>query len=117
MQHPDTFKSTFIQKETTIASAMMERLDYILIDSSLTQFVQTSKILPAFASDHAMPVVYFQFSVTPPGPGYWKLNIKLLDDEKFVTEVLKRMTDVLSDISLDIMERWELLKFSVKEQS
>lgn len=114
-QHPDEFKSTFIQRQGAKASLLMERIDYILIDSSLQQFVKNSKIMPAFISDHANPIIELQCSVSPPGSGYWKLNVKLLEDDKFIQDAIKRMTDTLSDVSIDIFERWELMKFSVKQ--
>lgn len=115
IQHPDEFRSTFIQKSGTRASALMERLDYILIDSSLHQFVKNSKIAPAFMSDHAHPVIELQCSASPPGPGFWKLNTSLLEDEKFICDVVDRLTNVLGDQTLGIFERWELMKFSVKQ--
>lgn len=95
----------------------MERIDYILIDSSLVQFSKRSEVLPAFSSDHAIPVLELLCSVAPPGPGYWKLNISLLDDEKFITEVIEKMTEILTDTSMDLFDRWELMKFAVKQQA
>lgn len=62
----------------------MERLDYILTDSSVRQFVKKAHIMPAFMSDHANPVLELCCSASPPGKGYWKLNLKLLEDEKFL---------------------------------
>lgn len=115
IQHPDQFSSTFVQKEGLRASALMERIDYILMDSSLHQFITDTTIMPAFVSDHANPVILLRIASSPPGPGFWKLNVKLLDDEKFINNVIQKMTDTLSDVEMDIFDRWELMKFSVKQ--
>lgn len=115
VQHPNDFLSTYIQSEGSIASALMERIDYILIDKSLHQYVQKTGIMPAFASDHANPYIEMYCSASPPGPGYWKLNITLLEDNQFIEDAIKRITDSLSDSTMDIMDRWELMKFSVKQ--
>lgn len=114
-QHPDVFASTYIQHESSIASSLMERIDYILLDSSLQQFVIESKIMCAFASDHAIPMIQLNCSLSQPGPGYWKFNVNLLDDESFIQDVKDRITNVLSDTSMDLLDRWELMKFSVKQ--
>lgn len=115
LQHPDSFRSTFVRNKSTIASALMERIDYILIDSSLVQYVSDTDIKPAFSTDHAHPVATFKGSLDPPGPGYWKFNNTLLEDEKFVQSAVKAITDTLSDVSLDIYDRWDLMKFTVKQ--
>lgn len=93
----------------------MERIDYIIIDVSLVQNIITSDILPAFASDHALPFIHIKLDKSKPGPGYWKFNNALLDDDTFVQNVVKEMTTVLSDASVDIFDRWELMKFTVKQ--
>lgn len=113
--NPGTFKFTLIRKPSTIASALMERIDYILIESSLQQYVENVNILPAFNSDHSIPTVSFKFSNSKPGPGYWKFNNDLLMDTSFIQDAIKEITNVLSDASMDIFERWELMTFSVKQ--
>lgn len=115
IRNPDKFKSTFRRQESTIASALMERIDFILIDSSLCQHVQECDIAPAFASDHSMPYVKFSVSQQPPGPGYWKFNNLLLEDDIFVETAVTTITNVLTDRDLDIFDRWELMKFSIKQ--
>lgn len=115
IRHPEQFRSTYIQKESTIASTLSERLDYILIDASLQQFVTEADIKPMFASDHAMPTVSLSVHYEKPGPGYWKLNNELLQDETFINETITVITDILSDSSMDLFKRWDLMKFSVKQ--
>lgn len=115
LSHGEEFKSTFVRKESTIASLFMESIDYILIEASLVQYAQNVGILPAFASDHATPHVTFAIEFFPPGPGYWKFNNALLHDDEFIQEAVKVITDILSDTTLDLFDRWELMKFSVKQ--
>lgn len=95
----------------------MERIDYILIDKSLQQFVTKVKIMPAFSTDHSHPLMVCKGTLDPPGKGYWKLNNKLLDDEKFISTAVKTITEVLTDPEMDIFEKWELMKFSVKQKA
>lgn len=113
--NPDLFRSTFIQKQTSVASALMERIDFFLIESSLQQFVDKVDINPAFASDHAIPCLDLNICSQPPGPGYWKFNNQLLDDEVFIQDAVDTITEVLSQKQVDIFEKWELMKFKVKQ--
>lgn len=112
IQHQDEFKSTFIRKKPAI---LLERLDYILISSALQQHAIKSYILPIVISDHARPVVEFEIEYEKPGPGFWKMNTKLLEDEKCIQMMVQTITEQLSRTDLDIFEKWDFMKFKVKE--
>ena len=64
------------------------RLDRIYIASSLITLVETVDIVPFSWSDHDAVVITFSLpEKTTRGPGYWKLNTKLLQDENYVTQI------------------------------
>lgn len=115
IKNPTVFKATFIRNRSTIASALMERIDYCLIDYSLQQFVHRAGIMTSFSSDHAMPYVIFQFTQHKPGPGYWKFNNSLLQDDQFIQDVVQQITTSLTTPQMDILDKWELMKFTVKQ--
>ena len=95
----------------------MERLDYILLSGSLTNEIVSSGIEPAFMSDHSIPHVTFSCpDNTGKGPGYWKLNIKYLQNPEYlelVREVIKDCQDNVEGSKL----RWEMIKMKVRGES
>jgi len=56
-------------------------LDFWLISHNLQDLVKTD-IIPDIKTDHA--AISIEFSISEPhvkGPGHWKMNCSLLDDE------------------------------------
>lgn len=114
-QHPQTFRSTFIKRNPVI---LMERLDYIIISSALKQNVVHSDILPSLMSDHAIPVIQFNFVSVKPGKGYWKFNNLLLHDETFIDQAVEAITDALVNLrDLSVRERWEMMKLAIWDRA
>ena len=59
------------------------RLDFWLISHNLQDLVTTTDIIPAITTDHA--AISIEFSISEKhvkGPGHWKMNCSLLDDEE-----------------------------------
>ena len=59
------------------------RLDFWLISHNLQDLVTTTDIIPALTTDHA--AISIEFSISEKhvkGPGHWKMNCSLLDDEE-----------------------------------
>ena len=64
------------------------RLDYWLISNNLQDFVQSTNISPAIRTDHAaIDLSIGDIEKGDNGPGFWKFNCSLLDDENCVNEV------------------------------
>ena len=64
------------------------RLDFWLISNNLQDLVTTTDIIPAIKTDHA--AISIEFSISEEhvkGPGHWKMNCSLLDDEDYVRDV------------------------------
>ena len=68
------------------------RLDYWLISNNLQDLVATTDIIPAIKTDHA--AISIKFSIREKhikGPGHWKMNCSLLDDDDYVREVTAKI--------------------------
>lgn len=84
LRNPEIFQSTFVRTKPHI---LMERIDYILISSYLVQNVMDAHILPSFFSDHALLNLRIVSGFPPPGKGYWKMNVSLLEDKTVIARV------------------------------
>ena len=68
------------------------RLDYWLISNNLQDSVSVMNIIPAIKTDHAAIPLDFNISQNHiKGPGYWKMNCSLLDDDNYQREVTAKM--------------------------
>ena len=64
------------------------RLDYWLISNNLHDFVQSTIISPAINIDHStIDLCIGDIKKGDNGPGFWKFNCSLLEDENYVDEV------------------------------
>lgn len=113
LQDPEVFRATYIARHPVL---LRERIDYILISSSLVQNVDNSDILPMFISDHALPTISICIVNNRPGKGYWKLNNTLLDNEDLIVDIQNAIGNVFVDLhDKDIFIKWEMMKLSVRE--
>ena len=84
VKNPSTKSYTWSQNSPMILC----RLDYWLISNNLQDLVTTTDIIPAIKTDHA--AISIEFSISEKhikGPGHWKMNCSLLDDEDYVREL------------------------------
>ena len=68
------------------------RLDYWLISNNLQDLVTITDIIPAIKTDHA--AISIEFSISEKhikGPGLWKMNCSLLDDEDYIREATAKI--------------------------
>ena len=94
------------------------RLDKFLVSPNLVSFVSNCEILPCVLSDHDFVDLCFDFKdLIPRGPGIWKFNNSLLDDEDFCHYVSDRIQDLLSCKSSfgSIQQWWDFFKSSLKQ--
>ena len=71
------------------------RLDKFFLSSNVIEFVDKCDFSPCCLSDHDFVNLVFDFrSLVPRGPGIWKFNNSLLDDELFCVF----MNDCISDL-------------------
>ena len=65
------------------------RLDYFLTSKNLTNITRNCDIIHAPSSDHCAVKLFIQSEVLnkKPGPGFWKFNGSLLEDEVYIEEI------------------------------
>ena len=63
------------------------RLDFFLVSQSLTCNVTNSDILTGFKTDHSLVTIKLALHSNPRGPGFWKLNTSLLEEEEYVKQI------------------------------
>ena len=80
VKHPLTKSYTWSQKSPTILC----RLDFWLISNNLCDFVDSTDIIPAIRTDHAAISIVFGRIGEAKGPGMWKMNASLLDDDEYL---------------------------------
>ena len=79
------------------------RLDYWLISNNLQDSVSVTNIIPAIKTDHAAIPLDFNISQNHiKGPGYWKMNCSLLDDDNYQREVTAKMPVWLAEGRCDL---------------
>ena len=89
-QNPQTFQFTWKRLQP---SPIFVRLDYIIISEMLQQTVADAYVDPGFKTDHSIPVTSLCFTDMQRGPGFWKFNTSLLEDQIF-REQLRKLIDL-----------------------
>ena len=83
------------------------RLDYIFISNKLQEFSNDTGIIPDFKTDHPSVLVNISsYNIFKPGPGLWKFNISLINDETFTNTFKSFIQNMINErntnTSLDI---------------
>lgn len=95
---------------------VLTRLDFCLIPYFLMPFTE-SCIKPSILSDHS--IIIINLNGTPSdihGPGFWKFNSSLLEDENFIKQIknkigeLKRIYENMTDKHL----KWDTVKCELR---
>ena len=65
------------------------RLDYLLVSQNLVNLAKECHIIHAPGSDHCAVKLFIQSDSLnkKAGPGFWKFNSSLLEDESYITEL------------------------------
>ena len=88
------------------------RIDYFLISDTLCVKCEETKILPAICTDHSSISLTVNISENKRGPGVWKLNNELLEDQNFNEQMTNVLKGCIRSFSyLDVTNFWEVLKF------
>ena len=95
---------------------IMERLDFILISSSLGSSVGSTGIASSYLSDHAIPWIVICPDQVPKGRGFWILNTCLLSQDRYVNEI-REVINTAKTEKLEDVSKWEWIKFKVREHS
>ena len=73
---------------------VMVRLDFFLTSYGLLDKLLSTDILSSIQSDHDIPVLIYQHSNMKRGPGFWKFNTSLLQDEDYCSEAIQKINEI-----------------------
>ena len=71
------------------------RLDFFLITFNLVGINRGNKIIPGFKSDHNAVLLPLTLDSSKRGPGFWKLNCSLLEDEQYIIKITKCINECI----------------------
>ena len=113
VRHPKLRKFTYESKFLKVKS----RIDFFLIAKNLTLRVKNTEICPAIAPDH--DAIHISLSLPnkcPRGPGYWKFNNTLLNDEQYIAKVRDTYSQARNYYSYLTDKRllWEMMKMEIR---
>lgn len=95
------------------------KIDYILASPILANLATKCKTRDAPVPDHKAVIAEFKHINRPRGPGYWKLNVSLLENKQYVDMIkilIHQTTEKYRNV-LDHRSLWELIKIKIKEES
>ena len=69
------------------------RLDYFLVSDTIFSFVTQSAVIPGYRTDHSGIILKLKLQEIERGRSYWKFNITLLKDKKYIEEVKKAIKE------------------------
>ena len=90
------------------------RLDYWLVNKNIQVKVITSDIRPVIRADHNAISLKIGVKDNKIGPGYWKMNTSILNDEDYQHSI-RNMIDNVQEKELNSFAKWELLKIRIRE--
>ena len=115
IQHPTDKVYTW---GMTNCNRIYERLDFFLVSDQLLDNITHTDIIPAFMSDHAIPIINYECCQQKRGPGFWKLNISLLEDTTYIEKTNEILQEILDNHEYDSnSQKWEMMKMKVREHS
>ena len=115
-RHPNLNIYTYISKTINVKS----RLDYFLITGSFSQHVKKVGNCPSIAPDHK--TIYLDLALpqnTKRGPGFWKFNNLLLNDEEYlfaIHQLIPRLHEKYFQLE-DKRLVWELIKMEIRQNT
>ena len=77
-------------------------------------------ILPSVLSDHSPILLSLKYIPNPTlGPGLWKLNAALLEEQEYISKIKAKITDFNHECEHmeDKNIKWEILKYEIRRLS
>jgi exonuclease III len=103
------------QRETTWRNAQQgSRLDRIYLDQRLMPYA-ASRTIRCTLSDHDAVLCTVDVSKIERGDGYWMLNCSTLSHEGLQDDIRRVCKEVAERLDVNASDRWELLKFEVRQ--
>ncbi|CAC5405809.1 unnamed protein product [Mytilus coruscus] len=110
---------TFSRKRVCNLDLQQSRIDYFLICRNVSQYVQYVRYKDTSFSDHAFVEMKVIFDNVERGPGVWILNNTLLDNEEYVSKVIKIIEESKNCplFETETLIWWDNLKYQIKKFS
>ena len=114
--HPNTKAFTYESKSLKLKS----RIDYFLVSNTIAANAKRAEIRPSFAPDHK--AIFLSFEIQGEfkrGPGSWKFNNKLLEDQNynnFINSSYPKILDKYKDVKSKKL-LWEMIKMEVRSKT
>ena len=94
------------------------RLDYWLISNNLHDLTTSTDIIPAIKTDHsAISLELNNNDNQIKGPGIWKMNCALLEDDRYVEDLKSKIPVWLAEGYKDLSDNrniWDWLKYNIR---
>ena len=117
IKNPQSRSYTWSQKSPPIFC----RLDYWLISNNLQDFVNTTDIIPAIKTDHAaIELNLTDSNQNSKGPGFWKMNVSLLEDPNYLEELKQNIPLWKTTGSDNLSDKrciWDWLKYNIRKHA
>ena len=117
IQHPNTRQYTWRRRNPSLIHC---RLDMFLISDSLQGCINKSEITPGFRTDHSLISIFCKFNDIERGPGYWKLNCSLLQDQDYIHLIRNTIIETnIHNLNEEMMPtlKWEMIKMEIRRKS
>ena len=101
------------------SKTIQSRIDYILTSPFITNLATKCYVLnPPRIPDHKAVVLKLRKNIDI-GKGYWKLNVKYLEDELYVSMITELIRDIRIQYGTYLNKRqlWDYCKLRIKEES
>lgn len=112
-RHPKLNAFSYVSKALGVKS----RIDFFLVAKHLTKFVKKVDIQTSIAPDHNTICLLLSWpDEHPRGPGFWKFNNTLLDDEEYTSKIRELYPELRKKYS-DVKDQqlfWELMKMEIR---
>ena len=95
---------------------MKSRIDFFLVTKTFIQKISKTEIKTSIAPDHKTVLLYLNVANNKRGPGLWKFNILLLNEESYVNLIRNSYSDIVKKYSEtnDLRLKWELIKMKIR---
>ncbi|KAL9983202.1 hypothetical protein ACROYT_G005340 [Oculina patagonica] len=116
VQNPQTKSFTWSQNSPTVLC----RLDFWLISNNLCDFVNSTDIIPAIRTDHAAISLILGKVGEIKGPGMWKMNVTLLDDEEYLNYLSVNIPKWKSEGEKELSNKrsvWDWIKYNIRKHN
>ena len=112
-RHPKLNAFSYVSKALGVKS----RIDFFLVAKHLTKFVKKVDIQTSIAPDHNTICLLLSWpDEHPRGPGFWKFNNTLLDDEEYTSKIRELYPELRKKYS-DVKDQqlfWKLMKMEIR---